>query len=175
VEGGAIEEGGRLGRAFEAVAGTLKRLTLLGGTVDGLPAGACHELGAAIGKLRRLSYFHLEVFKDGADCHAVGRGLAASGGCPELFELEVSGIEKNVERLTHEPSLIVPSVRSLSIMSCLGTEEEMLLLCCGLVQVGYKHGLQMLLHGPGFKDLSSSLLACMRVIVRGGGMNAYVR
>jgi hypothetical protein len=32
----------------------------------------------------------LELFSDGRDYHAVGRGLAASGGCPELFEVEVT-------------------------------------------------------------------------------------
>jgi hypothetical protein len=108
------EGGGRLARAFEAVGGTLRRLVLRqAGCPQGwdLPAGACYELGAAIGKLRRLRYLHLELFEDGRNHHAVGRGMAASGGCPELFEVSVSGLKRNLEWVTYEPSLIVPSVR----------------------------------------------------------------
>jgi hypothetical protein len=46
----------RLARALEAVGGTLKRLSLIGGDqAKHLPAGPAYELGAAVGKLRRLN------------------------------------------------------------------------------------------------------------------------
>jgi hypothetical protein len=150
------EGGGRLARAFEAVAGTLRRLTLLrdfGVLKARLPAGTSYELGAAIGKLRRLSFLHLQ-FKHGRDYHAVGRGMAASGGCPELFEVKLSGLQRTLHWLTFEPSLIVPSVRSLHLFCRCGTEEEALLLCCGLVQVGYKHRLTVDLYDRDICGLS---------------------
>jgi hypothetical protein len=129
-----------LARAFEAVAGTLKLLALFSGYgagEDDLLAGACYELGAAIGKLRRLR--HLELFLNGHDgraYHAVGRGGAASGGCPELFTVEIGGLHKNVDWLTYEPSLIVPSVRVLRVTVL---PDEAVMLSCGLLQVGYTH------------------------------------
>jgi hypothetical protein len=104
----------------------------------------------------------------------VGRGMAASGGCPELFTLAVWGAERNLEWLTYEPSLIVPSVRVLKLLDVCGTEEELLLLCCGLVQVGYKHCLQTLLRDTDGNIFPSSVLDCMRAIVCAGGMNAQV-
>jgi hypothetical protein len=136
----------RLARALEAVAGTLQRLSLFGppeqdppaGAEQDPPAGACYELGAAVGKLRRLSHLSIGVFKDGRDFHYMGQGVAASGGCPKLFKVEASGITKSVDRLAFKPSLIVPSVRDLSISgSC--TEDEALLLCCGLVEIGSRY------------------------------------
>jgi hypothetical protein len=143
-QGQAGREGGcSLPRALEAVAGTLRRLTITF-EIRGRdwPAGACYELGAAIGKLRRLMYLKLGAFYSGRAYHAVGRGLAASGGCPELLRLEVVGLIREPEWLTYEPSLIVPSVRDVMIKGrC--TEEEALLWCCGLVQAGYKHRLDL--------------------------------
>jgi hypothetical protein len=163
-----------LARAFEAVAGTLKLLALFSGYgagEDDLLAGACYELGAAIGKLRRLR--HLELFLNGHDgraYHAVGRGGAASGGCPELFTVEIGGLHKNVDWLTYEPSLIVPSVRDLSI-SGRGTEEEALLLCCGLVQMGCKHRLMNLdLKGLQYSAFDGPICACMSAILGSGGV-----
>jgi hypothetical protein len=138
--GGPGKGARRLARALEAVAGTLRRLTLTvgdsGGLLEGgLTLGACYELGAAIGKLRRLRYLQLGLFSDVRAYHDVGRGLAASGGCPELLELRLDGAMTSFDCLTHEPSLIVPSVRELWIHGrC--TEEEALLLCCGLLQPG---------------------------------------
>jgi hypothetical protein len=120
----------RLARALEAVAGTLRRLTLTGALGKHLPAGACYELGAAVGKLRRLRYLKLDILSDGRDYHAVGRGVAFSGGCPELFQLRLNGLEKNADWLTFKPTLIVPSVRNFQVTG-LTTDEEALLLCCG--------------------------------------------
>jgi hypothetical protein len=80
----------RLGRALAAVAGTLQRLTIKSTDSAEQPDEACYELGAAIGKLRRLRYLSLRLSEDGRSYHAVARGLAASGGCPELFELHVT-------------------------------------------------------------------------------------
>jgi hypothetical protein len=175
LEGEETREGvRRLARALGGVAGTLRRLSLQGSWGDGLPAGAYHELGAAIGKLRRLRHLELVLPSDGRDCAAVGRGLAASGGCPELSAVGVWGVKGNLDWLTQEPSLIVPSVRKLVLLEVCGTEEEALLLCCGLVQMGYKHRLYALLTDTDDQVFPLSHLACLRAIVRGGGMNADV-
>jgi hypothetical protein len=101
-EGG--EGGGRLSRAFEAVGGTLKRLSIIGSLTSDLLPGACHEVGAAVGKLWRLRYLKLEQMRDGRSYYSLGRGMAASGGCPELFRLEVSGLTRNVDMVTYEPA-----------------------------------------------------------------------
>jgi hypothetical protein len=98
-----------------------------------------YELGAAIGKLRRLRYLELHRVLDCRAHHAVGRGVAASGGCPELVEVCLAtDIATNIGWLTHQPSLIVPSVRDLHI-GAYCTMDEALLLCCGLVQAGYRY------------------------------------
>jgi hypothetical protein len=127
--GGGEGAGGRLARAFEAVAGTLRRLTLSGASEGGdgdqrhgLPGGASYELGGAIGKLRRLRFLGLHLATDGWDYHAAGRGTVASGGCPELFQVRLGVLKGKLDRLTHEPSLIVPSVRDLHVYG--GVTEE---------------------------------------------------
>jgi hypothetical protein len=165
--------GGRLARALEAVGGTLRKLSLSGAGPlgDGLPSGNRYELGAAIGKLRRLRFLKLQLFSDGRDYHAVGEGLAASGGCPELVKVKVHDLSNNVDWLTYEPSLILPSVRKLWFDGFC-TEEEALLLCCGLVQMGYKHSLTMELCDPDRSGLSSSVTSCMDAILGGGGVKA---
>jgi hypothetical protein len=98
--------------------------------------------------------------------------MADSGGCPNVFELHVDKVTKNRDCLT---SLIVPSVRSLKITTGWGMEEEeeALLLCCGLVQMGYKHRLR-LTAGERKGRIYFSALACMRAIVCGGGMPANI-
>jgi hypothetical protein len=173
---GTGENGGegkrRLGRAFEAVGGTLRRLTLVGSWGGDLPAGACYELGAAIGKLRRLMYLSVSL-SDGQYYHAVGRGVAASGGCPELFEIHLKELKSNTHCLAYEPSLIVPSVRDLDITAD-DTEAEALLLCCGLVQTGYKHRLRMGLRDQDINDFPPSLLNCMRATLCAGGVNVHM-
>jgi hypothetical protein len=174
--GGASEGAGRLARAFEAVAGTLNRLILSGqiipgGRGDDLPAGACYELGAAIGKLRRLRYLKLDLFTDGRAYYAVGRGLAASEGSPKLATLKLLQLQINLDWVTYEPSLIVPSVRDLVIHGrC--TEEEALLLCCGLVQAGYRSRICNDLHSSDDRPsrFPSSVSACMRAIEGAGGI-----
>jgi hypothetical protein len=99
--------------------------------------------------------------------------VAASGGCPELFEVVLDRVPKNTDQLTLQPSLVVPSVRNVWIDARL-TEEAALLLCCGLVQMGYKHGLTTHLQAPGGKYLSSSAYSCMRATLGGGGMKAIL-
>jgi hypothetical protein len=189
---------GRLARALEAVAGTLKGLSLGGPMGHGLPAGAwyevgaaldklrclehldltlgddlpagvCYELGAAIGKLRRLRYLSLDLSEDGRDYHALGQGLAASGERPSLFFFGVHGVKRNIDWVTYEPSLIVPSVRSIEFGGNRGTEEEALLLCCGLVQMGYKHRLRID-QGLSQNHWPPSAGAGMRAILCGGGI-----
>jgi hypothetical protein len=80
-----------------------------------LSDAARFEIAGAIGKLRRLRYLQLDMFSDGRDCTAVGAGLVASGGCPELFELRLDRLEKNLFCVAREPSLILPSVRNVRI------------------------------------------------------------
>jgi hypothetical protein len=104
---------------------------------------------------------------DGRGYHAMARGLAASGGCPELFRLRHWGRASNIECLIHEPSLIMPSVRDLRVGSFF-TEEEALLLCCGLVQVGYKYRFDDSERqpAPGHSPLDGAVRACMRAIMK---------
>jgi hypothetical protein len=139
-----------LSRAFEAVAGTLRRLTLTTLRVSSPPLyddeRAFVDLGAAIGQLRRLSYLSLRLSPDGCSYQAVGQGLAASGECPPLFELHFGGLTTNAHVLTHEPSLVVPSVRDLAISGTFG-EEGVLVLCCALVRMGYGHRFTCLMFG----------------------------
>jgi hypothetical protein len=171
--GGAGEGAGRLVRAFEAVAGTLNRLCLSGDYRDGLPPAACYELGAAIGKLRHLWGLGLAVFSNGQAYFAVGRGLADSGGCPELVGIHLQGLtRKSLDWLTYGSGFIVPSVRSLYIAgSCTG--EEALLLCCGLLQMGYKTYAITNLRGRDGNDLPSSIVGCMNALLSAAnGMNA---
>jgi hypothetical protein len=73
-----------------------------------------------------------------------------------------------VDCLASEPSLIALSVRSIEISGhC--TEDEALLLCCGLAQMCYN--LSTCLHDRDDRDFSVSVLACARAVVRGDGMN----
>jgi hypothetical protein len=164
-------EGVVLVRAFQAVAGTLRKLTLYcAWRRDSGDFRANYELGAAVGKLSRLRYLKLAVASDGRAYHALGRGMAASGGCPQLHHVCLFGLMKNVHWLTSTPNLFVPSVRELFIgaNSCPG--EEALLLCCGLVQTGYKHWVGMtFLYSPN-GEYTPSVLDCMRAILRGGCM-----
>jgi hypothetical protein len=177
---GAIEVLRLVVRAFEAVGGTLRRLDLSGfelfeyGTED-TTAAAGYELGTAIGKLRRLRYLEIEFLRSGREYHALGRGMAVSGGCPELFELCMESVERNLDMLTYEPSLIVPSVRDLTITSISHEEEEEgLLLCCGLVQLGYKHRVDMHNVLDYHRARPCPVEECMRAILCRGGMNAHL-
>jgi hypothetical protein len=167
----ATDGGRRLARAFEAVGGTLRRLTLTGPELKG--EGACHELGAAIGKLRRLRYLHLGLPRGGKTCHRIARGVAASGGCPELLQLTLTQVSSDVELLTYEPSLIAPTVRDLRLGDVQCTEEEALLVCCGLAKLGYKLRFdEGRLLGPQSSSDGEAARACMRAILRVGGVVA---
>jgi hypothetical protein len=140
-----------------------------------LPAGAAYELGTAIGKLRRLTYLHLNLLKDGLDYRAVGGGLAASGGLPGLFELRLTGVERNLDCLTDEPSLIVPAVRRLCL-DALCTEEDALLLYCGLVQVGYKYQVDdenLRFRSLGSHPLDWRVRDCLHAVFEGRGGAAW--
>jgi hypothetical protein len=136
----------------------------------------CHELGVAIGKMRRLKYLSLRLFHDGRFYHLMGRGLAASGGCPPLLELELVDVSQNLDHLAFEPSLIVPSVRSLVLWGS-ASEKEALVLGCGLVQLGYKHRLM-----ANFTDAAAPIHrafgispagACFTAVLQSGGISAY--
>jgi hypothetical protein len=105
---------------------------------------------------------------------AMGRGVAASGGCPRLFELMLHGLDREGYWLTYEPSLIVPSVRHLHLHAYCTTEEaadEALLLCCGLVHMGYEHSLTLQLFTGQAKAVPRD---CMRYICSLSDMRAKI-
>jgi hypothetical protein len=155
----------RLARALEGVAGTLRRLTLKSGSPPhNYPAVEYHELGVAIGKLRCLSYLSLSLCTDGRAYLAMGRGLAASGGCPKLFELHLDQVKWDIECIAYKPSLIVPSVRHLHIQVSDRKDEDVLLLCCGLVVLGYRHRLTHNLHR------AETYFPCVAAILKAGGI-----
>jgi hypothetical protein len=169
-EGEGVEEGCRLGRAFEAVAGTLRRLTLTG-VFTGAREVACYEVGAAIGKLRRLRYLELSLYTSGRNYHTLGQGLAASGGCPELFEIRLTEIHWEAELLIYHPSLIAPSVRALWIDAS-DNEVGLMLFCCGLTHTGYKYRVDFSFSSPstGYPICWNSDL--FKAIVRAGALDA---
>jgi hypothetical protein len=96
----------------------------------------------------------------------MGRGLAASGGCPPLFELQLQEIRTSIDVLAYEPSLIVPSVRRLQIHGGYTDPEPALLLCCGLVQMGYKHRFI----NEVFTD--QKYRSCIAAVLKAGGIHA---
>jgi hypothetical protein len=152
----------QLARALEGVAGTLRRLTLEDLALsDAPPSTACHQLGVAIGKMRHLCHLSLRLSQDGRAYQDVGRGLAASGGCPPLFELHLNEVRQNIGCLTAEPSLILPSVRSLHISGGLRNKgDDATVLLCALVQMGYKYGLTTEL------DVDQNYKSCLAAIVK---------
>jgi hypothetical protein len=168
--GKGAQGGYRLARALEGVAGTLKRLTLESDILhEDVPVAARHDLGVAIGKMRRLTYLSLCLFADGRAYQAVGRGLAASGGCPPLSELHLDRVQRNIDGIVYETNLIVPSVRRLHIQAFVSaSEEDALLLCCGLVQVGYRHGFTHNMH-------SETYYSCLAAILKAGGIHTYAK
>jgi hypothetical protein len=152
--------------ALEAVAGTLRRLTLRSAFVRRMPSTMGSRLGVVIGKMRRLRYLSIRLTREGQFYHAMGCGLAAFGGCPQLRELHVSGVRRDFDCLTFEPSLIVPSVRSLHISGGEGEGEDVLVLYCGLVQMRYKH---RLITEP---DVHQNYHPCLAAILKAGGIHA---
>jgi hypothetical protein len=109
---------------------------------------------------------------DGGDYRVLAQGLAASGGCSELLHVFLYGVKSNVDWVAYL-GLVTPSVCYVSIQG-LGTEEEALLLCCGLVQAGYKYSSSIGLRRSDSRALPSSVLACMRAVVSAGGVRASV-
>jgi hypothetical protein len=175
-----------LARALEGVAGTLTRLTLEDLALSNVPpSAACRALGFAMGKMRRLSYLSLRLSQDGQSYHAMGRGGAASGGCPPLSVLRMKDVRQNLGCLAYEPSLIVPSVRNLHVSAGGGGREgeDVLVLYCGLVQMGYKRRFTTDLHAPplsshlGYRGIGDNarLDFCLAAILRGGGIKARAR
>jgi hypothetical protein len=136
----------RVAPAFEAVAGSLRHIWLECTSND---AEVGHELGVAVGKLRRLKDLTLELSHDGRVYHAVAQGLAASGGelsLPLLWRVRVTPVVRaNPDLLA---SLLLPSVRVFaSLHTDLSALEDYLeedtqgalLMACALRQAGYKH------------------------------------
>jgi hypothetical protein len=178
-EGGAVV-GEHLIPAFEAVAGTLRRLGLHFATRALPPRSAYVTLGAAIGRLRRLRHLALDVSRDGRDYAAIGRGMATAvtgvtgGGkgaecrspCPELWHLELARdglglfpISHHVEYVACEPSLIVPCVRVLETYVKGG--DDALVLCGGLLRLGFCYSLRL-----QCERRTDAVDACVRELLR---------
>jgi hypothetical protein len=169
----AGDGGCQLAHALEGLAGMLTHLTLhFVRNQREPPVAVCQRLGAAIGKLGRLRFLSLHLSQDGRVYQAMGRGLAASGGCPPLLELHLRGVERNMDCLVYEPSLIVPSVRRLHITGD-WSQELAQLMCCGLVRLGYRHRLEFEVLDPSRRRNFDP--ACMRPILRLGGINFVAR
>jgi hypothetical protein len=136
---GADEVKSRVVPAFEAVAGTLTHLHLNAPDDAAWVVGAGHELGVAVGKLRRLKDLALGLSSDGRVYHAVAQGLAASGGNgtpPLLWRVRVVSDVCSVPDLLS--SLLLPSVR-VFVSSHTISSQGALLTACALRRVGYKH------------------------------------
>jgi hypothetical protein len=121
--------------------------------------------------MRLLQSLWLDLCKDGRGYHPVGRGIASSGGCPQLFHFRVEHIHRNLDWLALEPHLIAPSVRDLHIYAR-GTEEEVLLACCGLVRMGYRYLLTDQIYRIVDVERSPFVQACISTLLRDvGGMH----
>jgi hypothetical protein len=139
--GGLEEVRTRVVPAFEAVAGTLRRLQLEN-EAEGKSLlseeGLLYEWGLAVGKLRRLNNLSLDL-GDGWAYLAVAQGLAVSGGdrpLPLLWRVEVASyLDANADLLA---SLLLPSVW-VFVSSYLGDGRATLLVACALRQAGFKH------------------------------------
>jgi hypothetical protein len=149
--GGGEEGACRLLRALDGLGGTLTRFEMTDRSSEAPnpspdpPYAVCYDLGVAIGKLRRLKDLSLSIAQNGRAYHAVARGLVAWDGCPELLRVslgESGGVRRSLAWLTYEPSLILPSVRRLNFKFEGLTDEEELLLWCGLVRMPRKHLLE---------------------------------
>jgi hypothetical protein len=151
--GGAEEVRSRVAPGLEAVAGILTHVHLdkaWEGKWLSDEEDAGHELGVAVGKLRRLKDLALSLSNDGRLYHAFAQGLAASGGnCPPplLWRVwVVSHVTTNADLMA---SLLFPSVRVFG--SWHFYPREALLTACVLRQAGYKHSWTptcYLLHEP---------------------------
>jgi hypothetical protein len=126
--------------AFEAVASTLTHLQLQKVGAFGEELGVGYELGAAVGKLRRLQTFVLDLFNDGRAYHALAQGLAATGGDRPLPLLQrvilPSEVKTNADLLA---SLLLPSVRVFRTCYPDHDKIQVLLTACAIRRAGYKH------------------------------------
>jgi hypothetical protein len=137
---GAEEVKTRVVPAFEALAGTFKRLCLDIYPLGEWPGneGVAYQLGVAVGQLRRLNDLALNMSDNGRTYHALAHGLAASGGdrpLPLLWRVKVfTHVEDNADLLT---SLLLPSVRVF--ISDQMEPSAALVTACAVRQIGYKH------------------------------------
>jgi hypothetical protein len=140
--GGVEEVRTRVAPAFEAVAGTLTHLYLdksHGCKFQGDEVGVAYELGAAMGKLRRLKDLGLDLSSDGRVYHSFAQGLTSSEeGHPPVWRLVVhsSVIPHDADLLA---SLVLPSVRVFGGAYCFHQSLVALIIACAVGQTGYKH------------------------------------
>jgi hypothetical protein len=158
VEGQWMEShkiGRRVAPALEAVAGTLTHFCL----VRFQHKGPClsedrrmaYDLGAAVGKLRRLRDLALDLSRDAQVYREFAAGLAASGGdhpLPLLWRVKIFELQPvNAQMVT---SLLRPSVRVLFLHfdaegSFCGQDisRAAVALACALRQAEYEHSLEL--------------------------------
>jgi hypothetical protein len=172
-EGGG-EGGSPFVRAFGALAGTLTHLTMSNAVLndDVPPRSAGHELGAAIGRLRHIRYLSLGVSADGRTYHALARGMASlpSPPCPALFRVSLQSIGSNVDWLTDEPSLIVPSVRDLRSVG-MGPRNRRCCCCVAWRGWGTGTGTRPMILNQMFGVTVHGVLACVEHMSSLGGIH----
>jgi hypothetical protein len=141
-EGGMNEARSRVAPGLEAVAGTLTHLMLQWQCND---VSVAHELGVAVGKLRRLEDLALDLSDDGRVYHALARGVAASGGDRPLplvrrvlLSTYFSYSWANADLLA-SLLLLLPSVEVFVTDYTRDRTALLLLTACALRRAGYKH------------------------------------
>jgi hypothetical protein len=148
----------RVAPALEAVARTLTHLHLavFEWRNDEVPVG--YELGAALGKLRRLKDLVLGLFRDGQVYHAVTQGWFVSAWgrpLPLLWRVRVlMQVHSNSYLLA---SLLLPSVRVAGLDGYLKDSRAALLMACAVRQAGYKHTLELDTNSKALEGIVSAI------------------
>jgi hypothetical protein len=180
---GATEVRTRLLPAFEAVAGTLTHLDLVPwhhkwlDDLSPMDEEALHELGAAMGKLRRLKDLALDLSDDGRAYHALAQGLAASGGgrpLPLLWRVTVIPIIEQNADLLASLVVVLPSVE-VFVSSEDAEIRELLLTACALRQAGYKHVWALVLEEERGEECSYADIVREIPLCKFGKTNVHTR
>jgi hypothetical protein len=131
----------RVAPALAAVGGTLTQLVMQKVDCDNCVRDEVelgHELGVAVGKLRRLKDLELTLSDDGRAYLALTQGLTVSGGncpLPVLWRVVLPlGVATNADLLA---SLLLPTVRIFVAFH--RDARTALLAACAVRQAGYKH------------------------------------
>jgi hypothetical protein len=168
----------RLVRALTAVAPTLRRLTISDLQIAGYgdpPECLGRQLASAIGKMRRLRFLSLCLGESG---HTFQHAAPWPKECPELFEVHLDSLDHDADLVLDEESddgrtVLLPSVRVLRCTS--ESLDEHLVLCCGLVERGYKYRYEAVYRGAGGVLIDPhEVLPCLRHILSLSGAHVVV-